>query len=151
MWNSPARRSQFRHDSLNRRIISTMRTHPLGAFVAIAMVATACGGSTDQALTPPTSAPSSTTSSSTTVSFSLDAEVERFSGLGFAEFLDTSYAALAVRSPQAVTSIGLGDELGIGNGQLDDLSDAFIRQTQELETGRTRNAAKVRPQCTHTR
>ena len=49
------------------------------------------------------------------------------------EFFEQSYKALILRSPQKVTALGLADDYGMRNDQLDDLSDAHLRQTWELE------------------
>jgi uncharacterized protein (DUF885 family)/metal-dependent hydrolase (beta-lactamase superfamily II) len=54
--------------------------------------------------------------------------------LPFDEFLDQSYLQLLLRSPETITAMGLSEELGLGNDRLDDLSDAYLRETQELES-----------------
>ena len=55
-------------------------------------------------------------------------------GLSFDEFLDESYLQLLLRSPETITAMGLSEDLGQRNERLDDLSDAYLRQTQELES-----------------
>jgi uncharacterized protein (DUF885 family)/metal-dependent hydrolase (beta-lactamase superfamily II) len=55
-------------------------------------------------------------------------------GLSFEEFLDESYIHLLRRSPESITALGLSEKLGQRNDRLDDLSDAYLRETQELET-----------------
>ena len=55
-------------------------------------------------------------------------------GLDIDRFFEESFRILILRDPEGLTELGLGDVLGVGNGSLTDLSDAFIRQTQALET-----------------
>ena len=50
-------------------------------------------------------------------------------GLSLSRFLDQASGALVVRNPEAVTSLGLGDALGIGNSQLTPLSSAYEQET----------------------
>ncbi len=54
-------------------------------------------------------------------------------GLDFDAFLERSYNTLLMRNPEAVTQLGLSDVFGMGNDQLTDISDAYIRETQALE------------------
>jgi uncharacterized protein (DUF885 family) len=56
-------------------------------------------------------------------------------GLPIDRFFEESFKILLLRDPEGLTELGLGDFYGVGNGSLTDLSDAFIRQTQALETG----------------
>ena len=55
-------------------------------------------------------------------------------GLSFDQFLDESYIQLLRRSPETITSMGLSEDLGQRNDTLDNLSDAYLRGTQELES-----------------
>ncbi len=59
--------------------------------------------------------------------------VAQLEGLPLDEFFEESSTQLLLRSPEAVTDLGFADELGMRNDQLDDLSDAYIRETQELQ------------------
>jgi uncharacterized protein (DUF885 family)/metal-dependent hydrolase (beta-lactamase superfamily II) len=52
----------------------------------------------------------------------------------FDEFLDDSYMQLLLRSPEAITAMGLSEDLGQRNDRLDNLSDAYLRETQALES-----------------
>jgi uncharacterized protein (DUF885 family) len=56
-------------------------------------------------------------------------------GLEIDNFFEESFRMLILRDPEGLTEIGLGDYYGVGNGDLTDVSDAYIRQTQTLETG----------------
>ena len=49
------------------------------------------------------------------------------------EFLEQASGALVTRSPEDVTSLGLGDALGVGDGNLAPLSPAYVGETQALE------------------
>ena len=55
-------------------------------------------------------------------------------GLSIDEFFDQSYRQLLLRDPQALTSLGLTGAFGLRHDRLNDLSDAFIRETQDLES-----------------
>jgi uncharacterized protein (DUF885 family) len=48
-------------------------------------------------------------------------------------FLEESYKQLILRSPYKLTELGVSGALGLRNDRLDDLSDAYIRETQKLE------------------
>jgi uncharacterized protein (DUF885 family) len=64
----------------------------------------------------------------------LDGEVNpNLSGLPFSEFLEESYTKLGLRYPEYMTELGVAEQLGIGNDKLDNLSDAYIRETHRLE------------------
>jgi uncharacterized protein (DUF885 family) len=56
-------------------------------------------------------------------------------GLTLDEFFEESFKQWVLRSPERVTHWGLAAEYGMRNDQLDDLSDAYVRATQELEKG----------------
>ena len=51
----------------------------------------------------------------------------------FDTFLDQSYRALVARSPEKITEHGMANQFGVRNDKLNDLSDAYIRETQKLE------------------
>jgi uncharacterized protein (DUF885 family)/WD40 repeat protein len=71
-------------------------------------------------------APSPSESSVTTMMASLQ-------GLSLDEFLDESFKLLLLRDPEWVTSEGLAQRFGVGNDQLTDISDAHLRETQQLQ------------------
>jgi len=48
-------------------------------------------------------------------------------------FLDRASGALVVRDPETVTSLGIGEALGIGNGELTPLSASYRRETERLQ------------------
>lgn len=54
-------------------------------------------------------------------------------GLDVDEFPDASYHRLLLRDPELITELGLVDTFGVGNDQLTDISDAYVRETQQLE------------------
>jgi len=56
-------------------------------------------------------------------------------GLDIDRFFEEAYRRWLVRDPETLTTLGLTDFYGIGDANLTDISDAFIRQTQALETG----------------
>ena len=54
-------------------------------------------------------------------------------GLPIDEFFDESYKQLLLRSPERLTELGISDWFGMRNDQLNNLSDEYIRETQQLE------------------
>lgn len=57
-----------------------------------------------------------------------------FEGLDFDTFVDQSYKLLASRDPEGAIALGISDFLGTPKDQLTDISDAFIHETQTMET-----------------
>jgi uncharacterized protein (DUF885 family) len=76
----------------------------------------------------PTSAPTSTPDSRSGPEIASNLE-----GLPLDEFFEESYKQLLLRSPEMITFLGLADSYGMRNDMLDDLSTAYIRETQALE------------------
>ena len=58
---------------------------------------------------------------------------EGLQGLDIDAFFEASYTRLVLRCPQCVTALGKSQALGMRDDQLNDMSDAFIRETQALE------------------
>lgn len=54
-------------------------------------------------------------------------------GLTIGAFFEESFKQLILRSPEMVTTIGLAEDYGMRNDRLDDLSTAYILETQALE------------------
>jgi len=54
-------------------------------------------------------------------------------GLSFDDFLGRSFEILLQRSPMSVVELGLEDQIDVGRGFLDDLSDDFAGETQAVE------------------
>jgi uncharacterized protein (DUF885 family) len=55
-------------------------------------------------------------------------------GLPFSEFTEESYRQLQLRDPDTLIYNGLAEDYGVeGNARSTDLSDAYIRETQQLE------------------
>jgi uncharacterized protein (DUF885 family) len=54
-------------------------------------------------------------------------------GLDIDTFFEESFKRLLLRDPEAVTELGLAETYGVGNDQLTDISDAYVRETQTLE------------------
>jgi uncharacterized protein (DUF885 family) len=53
-------------------------------------------------------------------------------GLPIDEFFEESYKQLLLRDPEYLTELGIAESYGVGNDQLTDISDAYIRETYEL-------------------
>ena len=65
-------------------------------------------------------------------------QIDLLSGLGGLDidaFFQQAYRRWAARDPESLTTLGLADAYGVGDGSLTDISDGFIRQTQALEAG----------------
>lgn len=56
-------------------------------------------------------------------------------GLDIDTFFQEAYRGWMKRDPETLTTLGLADVYGVGDGNLTDISDLFIRQTQALEAG----------------
>ena len=56
-------------------------------------------------------------------------------GLPIEQFFEESYLQLGLRDPDYLVAQGLADRLGVANDRFTDMSDAYIRQTQQLEAG----------------
>ena len=60
-------------------------------------------------------------------------EVEAaLSGLGFNEFVESSYRLYLLRFPQVVTGLGLSGTLGVRNDLLDDYSEKYVTETERI-------------------
>jgi uncharacterized protein (DUF885 family) len=77
---------------------------------------------------PPTAPPTSTA-----IQTAIDDVIARLQGLPLDQFFDASYRQLLLRKPEGLTYAGVSQEFGLRNDQLNDLSDAYIRDTQKLE------------------
>jgi uncharacterized protein (DUF885 family) len=53
-------------------------------------------------------------------------------GVPIDAFFEKSYNQLLMRDPEYVTELGIAESLGMGNDQLTDISDAYVRETYEL-------------------
>jgi uncharacterized protein (DUF885 family)/formylglycine-generating enzyme required for sulfatase activity len=72
-------------------------------------------------------------------------------GLPLDDFLEESYDQLLLRDPERLTVLGVAESFGLRNDRLNDLSDAYIRETQELEAAildllRTYNRDELTPE-----
>jgi uncharacterized protein (DUF885 family) len=59
--------------------------------------------------------------------------VAELDDLDLDSFFEASYRQLLLRNPEKITELGLTEALGVGNDQLTDISDSYLRETQELE------------------
>lgn len=57
----------------------------------------------------------------------------KLEGLPIDEFFEQSYRQLQLRDPDALVVNGLADEYGVPNDQFTDMSDGYVRETQQLE------------------
>jgi uncharacterized protein (DUF885 family) len=64
---------------------------------------------------------------------SIDPILAELEGLPIDQFFDESYKQLLLREPEILTYAHLSQEFGLRDDQLNNLSDAYLRQTQELE------------------
>ncbi len=61
--------------------------------------------------------------------------LESLHGLGAEEFFAESFKQILLRSPESITEMGLAETYGLGNDQLDNLSDTYLRDSEQLESG----------------
>jgi uncharacterized protein (DUF885 family) len=59
--------------------------------------------------------------------------VAQLEGLPSDEFLEQSYRQLQLRDPDALAISGLADEYGVANDVFTNMSDDYVRETQDLE------------------
>jgi Tol biopolymer transport system component len=71
---------------------------------------------------------------SASVSLSVAEIIARLEGLPLEEFFEESYRQLLLRNPETITYFGVAESLGMRNDRLNDLSDVYLRETQELES-----------------
>jgi uncharacterized protein (DUF885 family) len=58
---------------------------------------------------------------------------EALSGLGFDEFVESSYRLYLLRFPQTVTDLGMARALGVRNDLLNDYSEEYVEETERIE------------------
>ncbi len=58
---------------------------------------------------------------------------EQLDQLPIGDFFEITFRLLLRRSPETLTEAGIAASFGLRNDQLDDLSDAYLRETQQLE------------------
>jgi uncharacterized protein (DUF885 family) len=63
----------------------------------------------------------------------LPAVAEGLQGLDIDTFFEESYRRISLRYPEYITTLGLSSAFGMRDDRLNDMSDAFIRETQDLE------------------
>ncbi|MBN2007040.1 MAG: DUF885 family protein [Anaerolineae bacterium] len=78
--------------------------------------------------------PATATLAPTPTAMTVPPIAEGLQGLPIDAFFEASYERILSRSPQYVTELGLSEPFGIGNDRLNDMSDAYLRETQVLET-----------------
>ena len=61
-----------------------------------------------------------------------DIPVSTLDGLSFDEFVTDSFELLVRRSPESVTHLGQAEQLGLRDDRLDDVSDAYLRETYDV-------------------
>jgi uncharacterized protein (DUF885 family) len=77
---------------------------------------------------PPTAAPAPTPTQAAIAGI-----VAQLQGLPLDQFFDASYKQLLLRNPEGLTYAGMSEQFGLRNDQLNNLSDAYVRDTQKLE------------------
>jgi uncharacterized protein (DUF885 family) len=64
---------------------------------------------------------------------SIDDIVANLKGLPIDVFFEESYKQLLLRDPEELTALGLAEEYRVGNDKLANISDTYIKETQQLE------------------
>ena len=65
----------------------------------------------------------------------IQASLDALQGLEFDEFVEASYELILLRRPETVTSMGLSQALGIRDGELDNICNAYVDETYRLKAG----------------
>ena len=99
-----------------------------GGSLALVPLLKACGGATG-------SIPAALTPSAVPASAAPPGPLDGLEGMDIDAFFEEAYRRWLVRDPENLTVLGLSDSYGIGDATLTDISDAFIRETQSLESG----------------
>ncbi len=84
----------------------------------------------------PTSSPATATSAPKATTPAPEAPVDPTAALQrlpLDDFFAESYKQLLLRNPEKLTALGIAAWYGLRNDRLNDLSDAYVRETQELE------------------
>jgi len=80
-----------------------------------------------------TATPTETPIPSPTPQPSVEQIVAGLQGLEIDAFFEASYRELLLRRPESITALGVSSLYGVRNDRLNDLSDAYLRETQALE------------------
>ncbi len=111
---------------------------------ALALVPTPTPAPPTSTPLPPTNVPTSPAPTSEPPSATPTAEPEEpavseilagLQGLPLEQFFDESYRQLLMRNPEGLTYAGVSQLFGLRNDRLNNLSEAFVRDTQALEDG----------------
>jgi len=92
-----------------------------GVLAALALLSGACGGGDEVEAPPRQPLPSA-----------MEVRAE-LAGLPFDDFLARSFELLLQRSPMTVVELGLESHIDVGESFIDEVSDAFVRETQQVE------------------
>lgn len=106
--------------------MTSMVSRAIALLLVTGLTAASCTGA-------PTVRETTTTDSIQTPSTTISVETLGIQDLEFDEFLESSYALLAIRDPQGLSSAGVAGSYGLRNDRLNNLSDSFIRETQAIE------------------
>ena len=64
---------------------------------------------------------------------SIDQTIADLAGIPISDFFDASFSQLLLREPELLTELNMSAQFGLRNDQLNNLSDAYLRDTQRLE------------------
>jgi len=81
----------------------------------------------------PTPVPPTATPETPPAQLSVTGIVASLQDLPLDQFFEESYKQLLLRNPEKLTQLGIAGSYGLRNDLLNDLSDAYIRDTQKLE------------------
>ena len=102
------------------------RMHRITAVVMILGLAAGC-------ITQPPESEFSQPLESPGTSSSVAAIIAQLEGLSIDQFFEESYKQLLLRDPEYLTELGIAESFGLRNDQLTNISDAYIRETYELQ------------------
>ena len=128
-----------------RKIISTTFSIVALSLVVLSVTGCAMTQKVEQPTPPPTQTvivptvtqvalePTSEQLSTPSLEPSIADITKQLEGLAIDDFFEESYKQLILRTPEYLTAIGLADAFGFRNDRLNDLSDAYLRETAELQ------------------
>jgi uncharacterized protein (DUF885 family) len=86
-----------------------------------------------QVIPTPTQAEATPEPLSTEIVLPVDEIIAGLEGLPIDQFFEASYSQLLLRNPELLTELNLSEQFGLRNDRLNNLSDAYLRETQKLE------------------
>lgn len=105
----------------------------LGTIILVLLAA--CGASVSISPASPDRTPATTEATATPADLSITGSLDKLKGLPIDRFIEESFIALSLRDPDGLIVAGMAEQLNADTSHFTNISDAYIRQTQDLEDG----------------